>query len=131
MIFVDSNVPMYLVGANHPHKDDAMKLLDDLTASGNHLVTSAEVLQEILHRYAALDRLDMVQPAFDTVLEVVDEVLSVHLGDLETAKSLVLGQYGISARDALHVAVMRSNEITRIASFDAGFDRIPGIERLS
>ena len=29
MIFVDSNVPMYLVGSEHPHKIDAQRLSFD------------------------------------------------------------------------------------------------------
>jgi hypothetical protein len=30
-------------------------------------VTSAEVLQEILHRYVAINRRDAIQPAFDAL----------------------------------------------------------------
>ncbi|MCA1840701.1 MAG: type II toxin-antitoxin system VapC family toxin [Actinomycetota bacterium] len=131
MIFIDSNVPMYLVGADHPHKDDAMRLLDDLIVKGEKLVTDVEVLQEILHRYSAIGRLDAVQPAFDVITDVVDEVLPVHLGDVEEAKNVLLGRQGISARDSIHIAVMKSNKIKRIVSFDEGFDHIPGIERLS
>ena len=51
MIFVDSNIPMYLVGAAHPNKTAAQILLESLIAKGERLVTDAEVLQEILHRY--------------------------------------------------------------------------------
>ena len=51
MILVDSNVPMYLVGAEHPHKTDAQRLLERLTMDKRRLVSDAEVLQEILHRY--------------------------------------------------------------------------------
>lgn len=131
MILVDSNVPMYLVGADHPHKGDAARVLDDLIVKGERLVTDAEVLQEILHRYSAIDRLDAIQPAFDAVLDIVDEVLAVRLMEVEEAKSVLLGRKGISARDALHVAVMKANQIERIVSFDQGFDQIPGIERLS
>ena len=54
MIFVDSNVPMYLVGAAHPHKADAQRLLESALASGERLVTDGEVFQEILHRYVAI-----------------------------------------------------------------------------
>lgn len=131
MIFIDSNVPMYLVGAHHPHKADAIRVLDDLVAGGEQLSTDVEVLQEILHRYSAIDRFDAIQPAFDAVLHIVDEVLPVRLEEAEEAKGILLGRYGVSARDALHVAVMRAHNINRIASFDAGFDRIPGIKRLS
>lgn len=50
MIFIDSNIPVYLVGAPHPHKADAQRLLERSIAERARLVTDAEVLQEILHR---------------------------------------------------------------------------------
>jgi predicted nucleic acid-binding protein len=130
MIFVDSNIPMYLVGASHPHKADAGRRLEDAIAARERLVTSAEVLQEILHRYVAIDRREAIQPAFDALLGVVDEVLDVRRRDVERARELVLGTPGLSARDALHAAVMEREGITRILSFDAGFDDLPGITRL-
>jgi predicted nucleic acid-binding protein len=37
----------------------------------------------------------------------------------------------MAARDALHVAVMERHGVSRIMSFDRGFDIVPGIERLS
>ncbi|MGH2555682.1 MAG: type II toxin-antitoxin system VapC family toxin [Actinomycetota bacterium] len=131
MILVDSNVPMYLVGAEHPHKADAQRLLDDLIAREERLVTDVEVLQEILHRYTAIARPDAIQPAFDAVLGVVDEVFSLDLQEAEEAKRIVLGGYGLSARDAIHIAAMRSHDIRRILSFDTAFDRFPGIARVA
>lgn len=122
---------MYLVGAEHPHKDDALRILDELILRRESLAVDAEALQEILHRYTAIDRIDAIQPAFDAVLDIVDDVLPVGLEEVEGAKEIVMGRYGISARDALHVAVMRAHDIVRIVSFDVGFDRVPGIERLS
>src|SRR5580700_2027651 len=105
MIFIDSNIPMYLVGASHPHKVDAQRLLENLLSERVRLVTDAEVLQEILHRYVAIDRRDAIQPAFDAILGIVDQVLSVDLAATERAKSIVLGSTRLSARDALHLAV--------------------------
>ena len=58
MILVDSNIPMYLVGAPHPRKSDAQRCLEKLISNRERLVTDAEVLQEILHRYVAIDRRD-------------------------------------------------------------------------
>jgi uncharacterized protein len=130
MIFVDSNIPMYLVGAAHPHKADAQRLLEAAIAAEQRLVTSAEVLQEILHRYVAIDRRQGIQPAFDALLGVVDEVLSVTRADVERAKDIVLGAPELSARDALHAALMERERISRIMSFDAGFDQVPGLVRL-
>jgi hypothetical protein len=131
VIFVDSNVPMYLVGADHPHKADARRLLETAIADGERLVTDAEVLQEILHRYVAIERRDAIQPAFDALLGVVDEVRPIERADVERAKAIVLGHPRLSARDAVHLAVMAREGVTRIMSFDAGFDGFPGVTRLS
>lgn len=130
MIFVDSNIPMYLVGAAHPNKDAARLRLEQIIGQGDRLVTDAEVLQEILHRYAAIRRPDAIQPAFDALLGVVDEVFPVERADVEGAKDLMLGLPGLTARDAVHAAVMKRRRVTRLLSFDTGFDRVAGIERV-
>ena len=130
MILVDSNVPMYLVGAAHPHKVDAQRLLERAIADRIRLVTDAEVFQELLHRYTAIGRRDAIQPAFDALLGVVDEVLSVEVADALRAKDIVLGSERISARDAIHLAVMEREGVDTILSFDRGFDGFPGVERL-
>ena len=131
MIFLDSNIPMYLVGAPHPHKRDAQQILERCLSEGERLVTDVEALQEILHRYVAIDRRDAIQPAFDALLGVADEVFSTELVDLERAKEIVLGNSRLSARDALHLAVMNRHGVARIMSFDSGFDGFPGITRIS
>jgi uncharacterized protein len=131
MIFVDSNIPMYLVGAPHPHKADAQRLLERLISDRQRLVTNAEVLQEILHRYVAVNRRNAIQPAFDALLNVVDQVFAIDQGAAERAKEIVMGHPKISARDALHLATMEAEGIDQVLSFDSGFDGYPGIARLS
>ena len=131
MILVDSNIPMYLIGAPHPHKSDAQRLLERLVSERQGLVTDAEVLQEILHRYVAIDRRDAIQPAFDALLGIVDQVLAVDGTAAERAKEIVLGHRQLSARDAVHLAVMEQHGIEQILSFDSGFDGFPGVTRLS
>lgn len=131
MILVDSNVPMYLVGAAHPHKLDAQRLLETAISAGERLVTDAEVLQEICHRYVAIDRRDFIQPAFDALLGVTDAVLPIERVDAETAKDIVLRYRSLSARDAVHVAVMARHGVEEIMSFDRGFDAHPGVRRIA
>lgn len=130
MIFVDSNVPMYLLGGDHPHKADARRLLERLVSDRRPLCTDAEVLQEILHRYAAIDRRDAIQPAFDALLGIVDEVFAIEQSTAERAKSILLGDRLLSARYAVHAAVMNERGISQILTFDLAFDRCPGIERI-
>jgi uncharacterized protein len=131
VILVDSNVPMYLVGAAHPHKDDARRLLDSAVARQESLVTDAEVLQEILHRYRAIQRTDAIQPAFDVLLAVVDAVLPIELDTVQRAKEILAAHPRLSARDAVHLAVMDSHRIRTLMSFDSGFDERPDVVRLS
>ncbi len=130
MTFVDSNMPMYLIGASHPHKADAQRLLERAVVDSDKLVTSAEVFQEILHRYTAIGRRDAIQPSWDLLAAVTDEVFAIDLADADRARAIVLERQTLSARDALHVAVMERHGVTRILSFDAGFDTLPGLTRL-
>ena len=121
---------MYLVGAAHPHKSDAQRRLERLINDRERLVTDSEALQEILHRYVAIKRLDAIQPSFDAILRIVDEVIAIDLAAVEKAKQIVLAYRHLSARDAVHLAVMQQRGISRIFSFDSGFDTVPGVTRI-
>ena len=131
MIFVDSNIPMYVIGAEHPNKAASRRLLEQAIAQGERLVTDAEVLQEILHRYTAIGRRDAIQPAFGALLGIVDEVFPIERRDTERARDLIHAMHTLSARDALHVAIMRRQGVAAILSFDSGFDAVPGISRVT
>ena len=128
-VFVDSNIPMYLVGADHPNKAAARSALELTIAAGQSLVTDAEVLQEILHRYVAINRRDAIGPATDALLGVVDEMYPIDAETVLAARRLIDRVDGLSARDAVHLAVMRRHGIDDILTFDARFDAIAGIRR--
>jgi len=121
---------MYIVGASHPNKITALRILEKTIMDRERLVTDAEVLQEILHRYISINRREVIQPAFDALLALVDSVLAVDQETVVEAKQIVLGYQKLSARDALHLAVMRLHGIDRILSLDSGFDGIQGITRI-
>ena len=130
MIFVDSNIPMYLVGAAHPNKELAERLLEQSVIDGEPLATDAEVFQEILDRYAAIGRREAIDPAFELLLGVVDVVFPIEADDVQRARRLVVSNERLSARDAVHVAVMGRRNIDRILTFDRGFDAIAGLTRV-
>ena len=113
-LFVDSNIPMYLVGAAHPNKDAARIALERAVADGERLVTDAEVLQEILDRYAAIGRREAIDPALDLMLGIVDEVYAIDAGLVRTAARLLDRLSRLSARDALHLAVMKEHRIDEL-----------------
>lgn len=51
--------------------------------------------------------------------------------NMQRARRLLATTAALSARDALHVAVMQGRDIDRIMSFDSAFDGIPGIETVA
>ena len=130
MIFVDSNIPMYLAGAPHPHKADSQFLVARLAAAGQSLVTDAEVLQEILHRFIAIGRREAISPVMKVLLDLVDDVFAVEKYDELRAAEIAQNRELFSARDAIHIAVMEHRGIESILSFDADFDRWPGLKRI-
>jgi uncharacterized protein len=128
MVFVDSNVPMYVAGRDHPLRAPARRFLERAREGAVEVCTSTEVLQEILYRYSALKRRDLAVAVYDLFVQLCPVVFPVTLADTDRAKSLLAD--GISVRDAIHAAVMSGNGVTKIATFDAGFDQLDGITRV-
>jgi len=131
VIFVDANIPMYLIGAPHPNRQRGSLLIRQVEQLGVPLVTDAEVFQEICHRYSAQGRREFIQPGFDALSQLTDHVFPIEFRNVQDAKDLMASHRQVSARDALHVAVMRHHGVEQVMSFDSGFDAIPGIHRLA
>lgn len=122
---------MYVAGRPHPNRDPARRFLERVRAGELEACTSTEVLQEILYRYAGLRRLDLAKQVYELFVQLCTIVFPVDLADTDRARDIVCGTEAASARDAVHVAVMLNRDVKRIATFDAGFDAIAGVERVA
>jgi uncharacterized protein len=130
VIYVDSNVPMYLVGAAHPNKQRVIELIPRLLTARERLVTSAETFQEVLHRYHALGDRRHLNAAYEALETMVSFTSEVTKEDVDGAR-VISGNYtGLSSRDCLHASVMRRLECDKIWSYDAGFDVVAAIQRI-
>lgn len=129
-VFIDSNIPMYVAGGEHPNREPARRFLSRVQMGRVEACTSTEVLQEILYRYSSLGRRDMAREVYDLFVDLCPVVLGVTLADTDRARDLIATISGISARDAVHSGVMLNHDVEWIATFDTGFDRVPGIRRL-
>ena len=121
---------MYVAGADHPHKATARRFLDKVRSGAIAACTSTEVLQEILYRYSSLGRRDLARDVYDLFAAICPVILSVTLADTDRARDLLSAHTAISSRDAVHAAVMLNHRLEKIATFDAGFDHVPGIKRV-
>jgi predicted nucleic acid-binding protein len=129
-VFIDSNVPMYVAGREHPLREPARRFLARVRAGDVEGCTSTEVLQEILFRYTGLQRTDLAIEVYDLFVRLCPVVFPVTLADTDRARDFLREAESSSVRDLLHVAVMLNNDVTRIASFDRGFDAFAAVERL-
>lgn len=130
MIFVDSNIPMYLMGTDLHFKQITESTLKRLVIK-EVLVTNTEVLQEILHRFVSMNRREAIQPTLDVLYHFIDKIYPVEEIDVLAAKDLLHGYRQLSARDAIHISHMQRLKIETIFSFDQGFDQVPWIKKIS
>ena len=128
-VFIDSNIPMYVAGQEHSNRVPSLRFLARVKSGEVEAYTSTEVLQEILYRYSAIGRPDLAGEVYDLFVGICPVVLPVTLADTDRARKLLQAVAGLPARNAVHAALMLNHGIRLIATFDPGFDRVPGIRR--
>ena len=129
-IFVDANVVMYAVGAEHPHRRPCLDSLDRIVNDGLPAVVSSEIHQEILHRYLSLGLPDKARQVSIKLETIIPTALPVTMSDVRRARKLIERYPTLAARDLIHVAVMLENGLSRILSIDTHFDLVNKVERL-
>ena len=118
MIFVDTNVLMYAVGREHPLREEARTFLLSAQETGKILVSSAEVLQELLHAYLPVGREATLDAALALARGRLAQVWPVELEDVLLAHTLVDRHPALGARDLLHLASCLRRQVKRVKTFD-------------
>ena len=129
-IFVDANVFMYAGGVDARWRETCDAALDRLQKSKVRVVTNAEVLQEILHRYFWQQRPGDAQTVHRAARELCDEIIPVTEDHTLRALELLLEHQQLPARDAIHVATMEDRGIRTVLSADRDFDPVPSVDRI-
>lgn len=129
-LFVDANIFMYLAGRDARLRERCRRALRAAAEQEVTLVTSVEVLQEILHRYAAIERPAHARAVYGAAIDICAEIFPI--AERHTARALdLMERYPrLPARDALHVASMEDRGIERILSADRHFDQLGAITRV-
>jgi predicted nucleic acid-binding protein len=151
-VFVDANILTYHF---QPHPVWGPSCADLLQRIQNQELvgfTSTHVLSEVSHRLMTIQasallgwpfagignrlrnhpaevlKLTAFRQAIDQLLQSNFQVLTIQPPMLATAAALCQ-QIGLLTNDALIVAVMQTNGLTKLVSSDADFDRVPGLMR--
>ncbi|MDE2803394.1 MAG: PIN domain-containing protein [Chloroflexota bacterium] len=118
MIFLDTNVIIYAVGRLHPLRERSWQFFREIRRNPAPLVTSAEVLQELLHVYASTRRMHRWDRAL-SLLTVFDvEILPLAPEDVIAARRLYDRFTHLRARDLCHLAFCQRVGATSLETFD-------------
>jgi predicted nucleic acid-binding protein len=130
LLLIDANIFMYAAGTRHPHKTPSVALLERIALGEIEAAVDAEVLQEILHRYRAIHRWQDGREVYALARRIVPLVVAVTDRMVDRARDLLDGDPELSARDALHAAVVLDRGLEGICSYDRDLDRVAGLRRL-
>ena len=123
MIFVDTNVFMYAVGKPHSLQSAARAFFFECADEDRALVTSAEVLQELVHAYLPAQRIKTLDAALRLAYHATLAIFSVAKEDVIHARTLINRMpmtQGLGARDLLHIAVCDRHDVKTIKTYDQG-----------
>ncbi len=125
MMFVDTNVLMYAVGRAHPLREESRSFFEDaLQGNTPRLCTSAEVLQELMHAYLPVKRIETLDAAFTLAAACIEEVWPVEEDDVRFARALADNHPELGARDLLHLACCRRRGIGQVMTFDRALEAV-------
>ena len=109
-------------------RDEARAFFQDTLVAAEPLVTSVEVLQEMMHAYLPVGRFATLDAALALARARMASIWRVELEDVELARALAEAEGGIGARDLIHLASSRRRGVRAIKTFDralaAASDRI-------
>jgi predicted nucleic acid-binding protein len=151
-VFLDANTLVYHFAAHAVFGSPCTQLVQRIERQELPGFTSTHMLGEVAHRLmtteacslfgwpfagignrlrtnpAEVQKLTAFRHAIDRILQSKIQVLTIPPSLLATG-ALLSQQIGLLTNDGLIVAVMQANGLTRLASSDTDFDRVPGLTR--
>jgi uncharacterized protein len=128
--FVDTAVLMYAAGGEHPLRAPCQRILKRVEVGELDAIISVEVVQELVHRYLAIRRLDLALTGATAAMDLFAPVLPVTHAVMRRVPDLARSYNRLASRDLVHVAVCQDEGIAEIISPDRGFDAVAGIRRI-
>ncbi|MBA2382843.1 MAG: type II toxin-antitoxin system VapC family toxin [Chloroflexi bacterium] len=130
-VFVDTAVIMYAGGGQHPMRAPCTRIMDAIDSGGLEAVISAEVVQEIVHRFLSIRQPDVAVAMASVALSLFAPVLPITHALMRRVPDLAKRYPGLDARDLVHIATCIHEGITEIISPDRGFDRVRELRRIA
>ena len=120
---------MYAGGQDHPLREPSRRILRDVESGRLDGVISAEVVQEILHRFTATGEPQIGAQMARSALDLFAPVLPITHQVMDRMPALVERYPGLAARDLVHVATCLDRGLHTIVSPDRGLDLVREVSR--
>ena len=129
-VFIDTAIVMYAGGGDHPLRDPSRRILMRVADQDLDGVISAEVIQEILHRFITVRRPEMGVAQANEAMDIFAPVLPITHALMRRVPDLATRYPQLQARDLVHVATCIHEGITEIISPDQAFDQVAELRRI-
>ena len=129
MLLLDANISIYAEGREHFYREPCRAIMDRVKTRPGEYAVDTEALQEILYVYSNRGETARGINAVEDLLNLRPVIIPITVAEITATMRLMHGTPALSARDAIHAAVVVVHGLEGIISTDRGFDRIPGIRR--
>lgn len=129
-VLVDTAVVMYAAGKDHPLREPCRQVLRAAVVGELDAHVSAEVAQEILHRFSHLGDTERGAAMAEAALDLLGPALPLTDAIARRTAALARAHPSATARDLVHVATCIDAGITHLVSPDRDFDAFGDIERI-
>jgi len=121
---------MYAAGAPHELREPSVRIVRLVRDGMLQAVISAEVVQEILHRFVAIRRPEVGARIARDALDLFAPVLPITHAVMDRMPELIARYPSLTARDLVHVATCLEEGIGAIVSPDRGLDAVREVRRI-
>ena len=128
-MLLDANIVIYAEGREHDYRRPCRIIMERVSAWPRNYAIDVETLQEILYFYSRQGRLDIGTGIVERLLSRMPNIIPITAAEIWAAMGIMRGTPGLSARDAIHAAVVMLHGLDGIVSADRDFDRIHGLRR--
>jgi uncharacterized protein len=122
---------MYAAGEDHPLRRPCVRVIEDIRDGRISATISAEVVQEILHRFVAIRRPELGAALARHALDLFSPILAITHAVMDRMPGLIEQYPALAARDLVHVATCLEYGIAEIVSTDRGFDTVAELRRIA
>lgn len=129
MLLLDANIPMYAEGREHRYQQPCKRVMELAKANSSDYCVDTETLQEILYVYYSRRETGRGIGVAQDILGMFPTIIPITAAEITAAMRLMAETRNLSARDAIHAAVVIEHGLEGIVSADRDYDSIPGLRR--